>query len=901
MTDTSGEEPPVQNLYRKGWLPGVRERIGKAWGTVTWTARDPGAAFSYFPGWLKGELAKDWDFFAGGFRSVFGGVNRGLRRPGTRRPIVLAFALAAFLVPYSWEMCGLTGCPDVDRLAGMGPGGAVTLYDAAGERLGELAPVRWAVVDIDDLPEYVPEAFVAVEDQRYYAHNGVDWRRFIGTTLRNVLPGGRSQGASTITMQMARNVFPDRLPASERTIKRKVLEIRVAREIERKYDKREILQLYLNHIYFGEGVYGIQSAARVYFGKNAKDLTLAEAALLAGLPKAPTHYSPRRNMERSVARRNLVLSLMATQGRITQERAAQAKEAQVRLARWEPERRRRNRAPYFVEQVRRELEARFGAELYGGGLKVYTTLDPVAQAAAERQLEGQIRNIENGTFGRFRGPRRSQHQRGAAETEYLQGAALVMDAKDGDVRALVGGRSFEESRFDRMMQGFRQPGSAFKPVVFAAAFESGMTPVTQLEDEPLRRELPGGEVWEPRNFDGRFRGTVTVREAARWSINTSAVLMAERVGLDEVRAEARRLGITAEIPALPSIAIGAAAVRPVEMVRAYTPFATLGDRVEPRFVVRVEGADGKVLWRTKPRRRRVMDRGVAYLVTSLLRDVVRRGTGSRVRTAGLSGPAAGKTGTTNGATDAWFVGYTPELVGGVWIGFDRPKPILEDGSGGELAAPVWARIIRATERGETPEAWKAPAGVVERQVIVANDRVVAPGCRARGETYEEVFLRGHVPEAVCPRGTATEEPEGIGGWIDRQVDQVTTGAREWLDEAWGDARDRLRRAVGLGPAGAGGRPARRPEAEEVESVPAKTEDVDRDSEPADTIVIPAADTALPEVEVPEVEPEESTEPADTVVLPSAPEPEPTPEPEPDPGPRGPESGAPRDTIRIPGG
>ena len=878
MTDDTPREP-VKNLYRKGWFPALRERWAEVWRTFTWTIRDPGAAFTRFPGWLKEQLRRDWEFFAALFGGVFGAIGRGVRHPVHRVWVLGLFALAGFLVTWSWEMCGLTGCPDVDRLAGLQPGGEAVIYDVNGDEIAELAPVSRLMVPVEELPDYVPEAFVAVEDQRFLSHNGVDWRRFIGTTVRNLIPGGRSAGASTITMQVARNVFPDRLPASERTIRRKVLEIRVAREIERKYTKEEILQTYLNNIYFGEGVYGIESAARIYFGKRARDLMLSEAAMLAGLPKAPSNYNPRRNMQRSIQRRNLVLSLMQAQGRITPEQAARAKAARVRLARWNPPRSRRRTAPYFVEQVRRALEDRFGEGVYAG-LRVYTTLDPRAQAAAEQQLETQIRAIENGAFGRFSGPRRAQFEKGAAETPYLQGGAVVMDARTGDVRALVGGRSFDESRFDRVMQGFRQPGSAFKPVVFARAISEGVAPTTKANDEPLRRELPGGEVWEPRNFDGRFRGPVTLRNTARWSINTTTVLFAEQAGLADVKAEARRLGITTEIPELPSVAIGAAAVRPIELVRAYTPLANLGTRVEPRFVLRVESADGKVLWRPRVRRRRVMDRGVAFLVTDLLRDVVDRGTGTRARSAGFTGPAAGKTGTTNGATDAWFVGYTPRLVGAVWIGFDRPRPIVGNGSGGALAAPVWGRIMRAAQRGEPPEAWKAPGGVVERRVTVAGGEVIAPGCRARGETYEEYFLRGHVPPAVCPRGTAEDET-GIGAWFERQAERIGTSAGEWLDEQSAEAWGWIQRQVGIDP---GARPSLpEPPRRRQESEP---EPGAKETEPADTITLDPAEEEIPEEDA---GPPLLGEPVDTITLPppAQPGPEPTPEP-----------GAPRDTITI---
>ncbi|HEX6040022.1 PBP1A family penicillin-binding protein [Longimicrobium sp.] len=790
MSEPTPREP--ENLYRPGYFPALRARLAGVFRYLRLLVLDPGVALPQAARWLGQSLRADARFFAAILAFFTRGIAGGVRNPRTRRWVLGAFVLLGFALTFSWQRCGLTGCPDVRRLRGLQPGGNALVYDAGGNVIADLSPARWAVVDLKRLPEYVPAAFVAVEDQNFYRHKGVHWPRFIAQTVRNLIPGQRGAGASTITMQLARNVFPDRLPASERTVRRKLLEIRVAQEIERHYTKDEILQLYLNNIYFGEGVYGIASGARVYFGKNPSDLRLSEAAMLAGLPKAPTNYNPRRNLQRSIQRRNLVLSLMAAQGRVTADDAAEAKEAPVRLARWNPEERRRSRAPYFTEQVRRTLEAELGDALYQGGLKIHTTLDPRVQASAETQLEAQLRAVENGAFGRFSGPRRSAY-RDSTETPYLQGGAVFMDAETGDVLALVGGRSWQESRFDRINQGLRQPGSAFKPFVYATAIAEGTAPTDTVRDDTLRRELPGGEVWVPRNFDGRYRGVVTVRTALRQSINTVAITLAERAGLEDVETTARRAGISADMPPLPSIAIGATAVRPMELVTAYTPFATLGYRVQPRYVTRVEDRDGNVIWRQRVRRRRVMDPGVAFVVTSLMRGVVDRGTGTAARAALGDGiPAAGKTGTTNGATDAWFVGFTPQRVGAVWIGFDRPRTITADGSGGRLAAPVWGRIMRVAMRGQERETWRAPGGVVQRQVTVSRDQVVAPGCRARGDTYTEYFLRRHVPAAICPRGTRRDDR----GWWERTRDDVGTRVREWGREAWDDLRGRVRRVVG---------------------------------------------------------------------------------------------------------
>jgi 1A family penicillin-binding protein len=881
MSDPTPHGP--ENIYRGGYFPGLRARLAAVWRYLRLLVLDPGLALPQAARWLRDSLRRDVAFFGAILRFFTRGIASGVRNRRTRRWVLGAFVLLGFALTFSWQRCGVQGCPDVRRLRGLQPGGNALVYDARGGVIADLSPTRWAVVDLDRLPDYAPAAFVAVEDQHFYAHNGVHWPRFIAQTVRNLIPGQRGAGASTITMQVARNVFPDRLPASERTVRRKLLEIRVAQEIERHYDKDEILQLYLNNIYFGEGVYGIASAARVYFGKNPSDLRLSEAALLAGLPKAPTNYNPRRNLQRSIQRRNLVLSLMAAQGRVTAEDAAEAKDARVRLARWNPEERRRSRAPYFTEQVRRTLEAELGDALYQGGLKIHTTLDPRVQSSAETQLEAQLRAIENGAFGRFTGPRRSAY-RDSTETPYLQGGAVFMDAETGDVLALVGGRSWQESRFDRINQGLRQPGSAFKPFVYAAALAEGVSPIDTVRDDTVRRELPGGEVWVPRNFDGRYRGPVTVRYSLRQSINTVAIKLAERAGLEDVEATAQRAGIRADFPALPSIAIGATAVRPMELVTAYTPLATLGYRVQPRYVTRVEDRDGRVIWRQRVRRRRVMDRGVAFLVTSLMRGVIDRGTGSAARAALGSGiPAAGKTGTTNGATDAWFVGFTPQRVGAVWIGFDRPRPIVENGSGGRLAAPVWGRIMRAAMRGQEAETWKAPGGVVQRQVTVSGDRVVAPGCRARGDTYTEYFLRRHVPQTICPRGTRRDDR----GWWERTRDEAGTRIREWSREAWDDVRGRVRRVLGredpVDPdAGTRSRreEERRPEAAESQTVEVDTvvtveptvvdvEPVEVPEEPRDTLRIPGA---------------EPSPPRDTIRIPAQDDP---PEEEPEPAPEGP--------------
>ncbi|MBW3552956.1 MAG: PBP1A family penicillin-binding protein [Gemmatimonadetes bacterium] len=689
---------------------------------------------------------------------------RSLLWPPETKHLLIALAVSAVVLLIVWERCGLTGCPDVDRLGAYQPDGAPVVLDRTGSEIARLAPFNRELVSLADLPEHVKDAFMAVEDQRFYEHGAVDWRRAGGSVLANLRAGGIAEGFSTITMQLARNVFPERLPGAERTPRRKLLEVRVAGDIEDRFTKDEILELYLNHIYFGGALRGIDAAARSYFGKPASDLTISEAATLAAMPKAPNSYNPREDREAARERRNLVLGLMAEQGRITAEQAENARESPIRTRRERPlPEAAPPPAPYFVRAIRRILEDRMGDGLYSSPIRIHTTLDLSAQAAAERALDRQLRAIETGAYGRYGGPRRYGQADAVDEegTRYLQGAIVVIEADSGDVLALIGGRDYEDSPFDRAIGARRQVGSAFKPFVYAAALEDGYSPSQHLIDEPLKMELAGGEVWEPQNFEGTYQGEMTLREAVVRSNNVATVRLALAVGLDEVRATARDMGVRSDLPDLPSLALGTAGLSLLELTTAYVPLTASGRRVEPRLVRRVEDPDGKMIWDNRPNRTEVLDDGVAWMVTDLLRDAVRRGTATAVREAGFREPAAGKTGTTNDGHDAWFVGYTPDLVGGVWIGFDRPEPIVARASGGRLAAPIWARMMSEIYRERsTPEPWARPDDVVERDVDPPTGLILADGCRPlEGRPRSEVFLESDLPARVCPAGE--EEDRGF--------------------------------------------------------------------------------------------------------------------------------------------
>jgi penicillin-binding protein 1A len=701
---------------------------------------------------------------------------------------------AATFAGLAWFRCGIDGCPDVARLRSYQPGKASRVLDRKGRLFAELRPVEGETLPLRRIPAHVRAAFLAIEDQRFYGHHGVDWRRVMGAAAANLRRTSYGEGFSTITMQLARNVFPRRIDPRERSLGRKLLEMRVAYAIEDRFSKDEILELYLSHIYFGNGARGIDAAARHYFGIGASSLSLAQAALLAALPKGPTVYDPRRHPDRARERRNLVLTLMEQQRRIEPAAADKARASPLGVVR----RRRlpgdKDTAPYFVEEIRRQVEERFGERVYDETLRVTTSLDVDVQRPAEEELQRQLRTVESGALGRFRGPR---YWPSAAPfdnaTPYLQGAVVALEVGTGDVLAWVGGRDFHQSRFDRVKSSLRQVGSAFKPFVYAAALAEGHVLSERLVDEPIRVRLARNRWWEPKNYDQDYEGEVTVRDALVRSKNIPTVRLADAVGLGVVADVARKAGIESTIDPTPAMPLGTVAVSPLELATAYGAFAGLGQAALPRTLLRVEAESGAELWSADPPRfRRPIDPGVAFLVTNVLQDAVSRGTGAAVRALGFDGPAAGKTGTTNDATDTWFVGYTPEMVAAVWIGFDERRPIMPGASGGRVAAPAWARMmLRVYADRPMPAPWRPPATVFQARVDPPTGAPLEDGCEpAGGASYLELFLRGKTPAAVCPyRGDL------IADWrAPTDEDAYPGDARpRRLDDDWVEAlHDRMR-------------------------------------------------------------------------------------------------------------
>ncbi|HEU4885234.1 MAG TPA: PBP1A family penicillin-binding protein [Longimicrobium sp.] len=690
---------------------------------------------------------------------------RGAWRDRQERKIVIGLAALSLAscgtggMVAAWTRACAGTCPTAETIESFAPRQASLVLDAGGGVLGQFYRERRTLIHIDSLPNHVPMAFVAIEDKRFFEHEGVDPVRIVGAVRDNIIKGWGGPGGSTISMQLARNLFPQQLPASETSVRRKVAEIKLAMQMERRFSKRRILELYLNHIYLGSGSYGVEAAARTYFGKPARQLSIVEAATIAGLPQAPSAYDPRRHPERAERRRNVVLQAMADAHVITQAQADEAKATPLALA---PPGGARG-APYFVEAVRRQLEDRFGELLYTGGLRIHTAIDPVLQRTAEAGLEEQLRQIERGTYGGFRGPTYQQFTAGikpgeaVTHTPYLQGIVVVLDPATGLVRAMVGGRDFKQSQFNRAMQALRQPGSSFKPFVYAAALEHGRSPSSGISDGPLTINN-GSESWSPKNYDGTYGGWTSLRSALRNSRNLATIRLGRETGIENVRALAARTGIGTRIPGYPSVYIGSAGVYPIDMMAAYASFANGGWRVEPQLVARVENHRGELLWAPAPAPRRAVEPGIAWILTDMLREVVDRGTGYLARDPSVGNlpyevPAAGKTGTTNDNTDVWFVGYTPDLLAGVWMGFDTPRPIMAGATGGTLAVPVWARVMRtAYANRKAPEPWPKPSDVVMRRV--SGGRVLSAEC---GGGEFDYFAAKHVPEASCPQPSAAPE------------------------------------------------------------------------------------------------------------------------------------------------
>lgn len=696
------------------------------------------------------------------------------RHPWTGWLAVLAVfggALGVGALGGAWMViCNAGRCPSIASLEAYVPKQTSKVYAADGRFITEIGLERRTLIQLDQIPKHVQDAVVTTEDRRFYRHSGIDYYRILGSALRNVKAGRYEQGFSTITMQLARNVFSDRI-SREKTLLRKLKEARVARAIEKRYSKEKVLELYLNQVYLGNGAYGIETASQRYFGKSVREVTVAEAAMLAGLLKGPERYNPRRFADRAILRRNTVLEVMRRAGVINDADASLAKAFPLQLAQRSES---GDVAPYFVEWVRGQLQEHFGDRLYDEGLRVYTSLDIDMQGAAERALENQLTAIEAGRHGPYKHLTYEEYtarsaaggQTGAANSPYLQGAFVAVDPRNGAVRAMVGGRDFGDSKFNRAVQALRQPGSTFKPIMYATAIHAGFSPAQVVDDSPISLDQVSGETWTPQNYDLKFEGPMPLRKALYQSRNLAAIRTGMAVGTDAVIDMARRFGITTPIPPYPSIFIGSADVYPFEMVGAYSVFANLGLRTTPHAIVKVENAQGKVIWQPQVRREPVLSPEESWLMVSMMKDVIVRGSAARVWGSGFRVPAGGKTGTTNDGSDVWFIGYTADLVAGVWMGFDRPAKIKANAQGGELASPAWtAFMTEVYRRKPQPPDWPRPDGLVVREIDAMTGQLATSACMSHLVT--EFFVEGTEPTHTCtefvPNPMLARADSALGG------------------------------------------------------------------------------------------------------------------------------------------
>ena len=729
------------------------------------------------------------------------------------------FVIAAILGSATGIIFAYAGdLPQISALDDYAPSTISRVYGSRGEIIGEFAIQRREVISYEEISPKLKQAILAAEDSEFEQHFGLSIPRIVVTLITDIIYR-RMHGASTLTQQLARKLFL----TDDKTPERKIKEAILAIQIEKRYTKREIFTLYCNQMYFGHGVYGVQAASRLYFGKAAKDLSLEEAALIAGILQGNVRQSPYVNMDAALRRRNYALGRMAEVGYITEEEAEAAKKKPITLRGEQPSGP-PSAAPYFLEEVRKELESRYGAkQLYENGLSVQTSLDLGLQEAASRALDEGLRRIdkqrgfqkprrnvvtEGHSIESFRQPRwdRSMrvgdvvpavvidveggavHARAGAlrvtidrkgfawtrkaagqlvtrgdliearllaidaeahtadaaleQQPSVEGAVLALDNRTGQVRAMIGGFSFDRSKFNRATQAYRQVGSAFKPIVYTAAIDSGYTPVTMLVDTPPTFSAGAGHPPNtPLNYDRKFEGPITLRRALEDSRNIPAVRVMEQLGPRQVVAYARRLGLESPLPPYLSVALGAAEATLMEMTSAFAVFPNQGVRMRPYSVMKVTDREGNVLEENRPEPRDAIRADTAFVMTNLLRGVVQRGTAARA--AALNWPIGGKTGTTDDYTDAWFIGFDPDITIGVWVGLDQKKPIGHNQTGSEAALPIWIDIVKAWIGDRTePPTFEAPGNIVFVSVDKGSGNAADEGTAG---TISEAFIAGTQP------------------------------------------------------------------------------------------------------------------------------------------------------------
>ena len=637
------------------------------------------------------------------------------------------------------------------------------IFAATGERLMVIGGRE--VVPLNRISPSFIKAVIATEDHRFWEHHGLDKLRTLKALWITVFEPGRIQGASTITQQLAKNLFF----SYRRTYMRKFRELLVALQIETQYSKREILEAYLNQIPFGVGAYGIEQAARSFFQKPALELNLAESALLAGLPKSPTRYNPYRYFKRAKKRQQLVLERMATVGYITAEESEAAFQAELQLT---PHSAGTPKGSYFLDLVLNDLEERYGPEVvYHGGLKVSTTLDPQQQAWAIESLQNGLVKLDQ-----LMGVAGGDDTESVSPLAHPQGALVAIECNSGAVRALVGGRDYSETEFNRAVENNRLPGSGFKPFLYYAAFEKlDLTPANVFVDKAITIPVKGASDWRPQNFGREYEGPMILKQALMKSVNAIAAQLVERVGPDAVIDVARRSGISSALTPVYSLALGTSGASPLEMASAFGTFATGGVRHEPFWIRRIEDPLGRVLEEQIVRGQRTLDAGIGFQLVDMMRGVLTAGTGRIVRRMGFDLPAAGKTGTTDDYRDAWFTGFTPTLSVSVWVGYDRGISMRDVNgvgiTGGRAAAPIWADFMIKATSGEPPREFTVPPDIRFETVDPVNGEIAGQWT----QRPVRVALRSGQIAAAQPKGFATEEGDRPAHRVPDQPDMMKGG------------------------------------------------------------------------------------------------------------------------------
>ncbi|MCL2143991.1 MAG: transglycosylase domain-containing protein [Endomicrobia bacterium] len=646
--------------------------------------------------------------------------------------------------------------PSISQLENYTPNLSTKIYDKDNNLIAELFTERRMLVPINEIPIDLQNAFISIEDNDFFYHWGVSTKGIVRAVSRIALRRKVAEGGSTITQQLAKTIFL----TPEKTLKRKIKELLLTTQLEKDYSKDEILQFYINQIYFGSGAYGAQSASKVYFNKNVEDINLAECAMLAAIPKSPNYYNPFKNTQAAQTRRNLVLAKMRQLGYITSEQEQEAAAIPLPVKEETPK---RESGHYFVEFLRIMLEPKYGTNvLLRGGLSIYTTLDMQVQTAAEKALEEELEKFDANRIKAF--------EKSGKEPVKVQGSIIAIDIKTGAIRAMVGGRDFKETQFNRATQAKRQPGSSFKPFVYLAALEAGLNAATLLDDEPMvfvyngaawdlvSRDIRALEdiaeemsetdltdtqkIWTPVNYGGKYRGPVTLRTALALSINTCAIQTIMQVTPRKVIQAARNLGISTPLTSSLSLALGSSDVTLQEMVSAYSTFASGGVKTTPYVITKITDKDGRILEQNLPQQKEVLSPQTCYVMTNMLKSVVERGSGWHAKNLGR--PCAGKTGTTNEGGDVWFIGYTPQLAAGVWIGYDDRSISLGDKvTGGSLACPIWTKFMKEALAGKPIVDFSQPDNIdwalVDPQTgLLALSKT--PGA------FLEAFIKGTAPK-----------------------------------------------------------------------------------------------------------------------------------------------------------